>query len=172
MFQAWRGIGAGGGLRGGWSQGWTRCLRWDGDGQKAEVRIFNYPVWLVRCRGGRARLVEVYQKGRGAIRLPTDMLSLKLPQLLDIHQVPKVRPMLRCEAGWGLESCSRTRPTTEKQHLYGFGFFCNAGKCLRGEWTAHLACCLVLRCSGRTASSLGTVTLRAQPWTASSAASR
>lgn len=117
MFQAWRGIGAGVGLRGGWSQGWSRCLRWDGDAQKAEVRIFNYPVWLVRCRGGRARLVEVYQKGRGAIRLPTDMLSLKLPQLLDIHQVPKVRPMLRCEAGWGLESCSRTRPTTEKQHL-------------------------------------------------------
>ncbi|TWW80038.1 Membrane progestin receptor delta [Takifugu flavidus] len=90
VFQAWRGVGAGGGLRGGWSQGWTRCLRWDSDGQKDEVRIFNYPVWLVRCRGGRARIVEVYQKGRGAIRLPTDMLSLKLPQLLDIHQVPKV----------------------------------------------------------------------------------
>lgn len=47
--------------------------------------------------------MEVYQKGRGAIRLPTDMLSLKLPQLLDIHQVPKVRPMLRCEAGVLLE---------------------------------------------------------------------
>lgn len=91
VFQVWRGIGPGSG----WSQGWTRCLRWDSDGRKAEVRIFNYPVWLVRCRGGRARLVEVYQKGRGAIRLPTDMLSIRLPRLLDIHQVPKVRLMLR-----------------------------------------------------------------------------
>lgn len=93
MFQTWRGIGASSGLRAGWGQGWTRCLRWDSDGRKAE--IFNYPVWLVRCRGGRARLVEVYKKGRCAIRLPTDMLSLKLPQLLDIHQVPKVRHVLR-----------------------------------------------------------------------------
>lgn len=90
VFQVWRGIGAGGG----WSQGWTRCLPWDSDGRKAEVRIFNYPVWLVRYRGGRARLGEVYQKGRGAIRLPTNMLSIRLPQLLDTDQVPKVRLML------------------------------------------------------------------------------
>lgn len=167
VFQAWRGIGAAGGLRGGWTQGWTRCLRWDSDGQKAEVRIFNYPVWLVRCRGGRARLVEVYQKGRGAIRLPTDMLSLKLPQLLDIHQVPKVR----YKAGWRFKVLlgdSTDHWEATFIHLWGVFF----GKCLRGEWTAHLECCLVLRCSGRTASSLGTVTLRAQPWTASSAASR
>lgn len=95
VFQVWRGIGAGTGVGGGWSQGWTRCLPWDSDGRKAQVRIFNYPVWLIRCRGGRARLGEVYQKGRGAIRLPTDMLSIRLPQLLDIHQVPKVRLMMK-----------------------------------------------------------------------------
>lgn len=89
-FQVWRGIGAGSGVGGGWSQGWTRPLLWDSDGRRAEVRIFNYPVWLVRCQGGRARLVEVYEKGRGAIRLPTDLLGIRLPQLLDIHQVPKV----------------------------------------------------------------------------------
>lgn len=88
-FAVWRGGGAG------WGQGWTRCLRWDGPGRKAEVRIFNYPVWLLRCRGGGARLVQVYQRGRGAIRLPTDLLSLRLPQLLDIHQVPKVRVAFR-----------------------------------------------------------------------------
>lgn len=53
--------------------------------------MFDYPVWLVLCRGGRARLIEVCQRGRGAIRLPADMLSIKLPELFDIHQVPKVR---------------------------------------------------------------------------------
>lgn len=93
VFPVWRGIGAGSGVGGGWSQGWGRCLQWETDspGQKARIPVFDYPVWLVRCRGGRARLIEVCQRGRGAIRLPTDMLSIKLPELFDIHQVPKVR---------------------------------------------------------------------------------
>ncbi|KAG7216504.1 hypothetical protein INR49_001990 [Caranx melampygus] len=92
VFPVWRGIGASGGVGGGWSQGWGRCLRWEPNspGQGARIPVFDYPVWLVLCRGGRARLREVCQRGRGAIRLPTDMLSIKLPQLFDIHQVPKV----------------------------------------------------------------------------------
>lgn len=92
VFPVWRGIGAGNGVGGRWSQGWGRCLRWETDspGQKPRIPIFDYPVWLVRCQGGRARLIEVCQRGRGAIRLPTEMLSIKLPRLYDIHQVPKV----------------------------------------------------------------------------------
>lgn len=93
MFPVWRGIGASGGVGGGWSEGWGRCLRWEtaGPGEGPRIPVFDYPVWLVLCRGGRARLREVCQRGRGAIKLPTDMLSIKLPQLFDIHQVPKVR---------------------------------------------------------------------------------
>ena len=93
VFPVWRGIGATTGVGGGWSQGWGRCLRWEPDspGQGARVPVFDYPVWLVLCRGGRARLQEVCQRGRGAIRLPTDMLSIKLPQLFNIHQVPTVK---------------------------------------------------------------------------------
>ena len=92
VFPVWRGIGASGGVGGGWSEGWGRCLRWEtaGPGEGPRIPVFDYPVWLVLCRGGRARLREVCQRGRGAIRLPTDMLSIKLPQLFDIHQVPKV----------------------------------------------------------------------------------
>ncbi|KAM6909924.1 membrane progestin receptor delta [Xenentodon cancila] len=90
LFPVWRGIGAGSGA--GWSQGWGRCLRWEPDSRYRGPRIpvFDYPVWLVLCHRGRARFREVCQRGRGAIRLPTDMLSIKLPQLFDIHQVPKV----------------------------------------------------------------------------------
>ncbi|XP_062255772.1 membrane progestin receptor delta isoform X1 [Platichthys flesus] len=92
LFPVWRGIGAGTGVGGGWSQGWGRGLRWEPDspGQGARVPVFDYPVWLVLCRGGRARLQEVCQRGRGAIRLPTDLLSIKLPQLFNIHQIPTV----------------------------------------------------------------------------------
>lgn len=91
VFPVWRGIGASSGI--GWSQGWARCLKWDPNRTDlaARIPVFDYPVWLVLCRGGRARLREVCQRGRGAIRLPADMLSFKLPQLFDIHQVPKVR---------------------------------------------------------------------------------
>lgn len=91
VFPVWRGIRASSAV--GWSQGWGRCLRWEPGSQERSSRIpvFDYPVWLVFCRRGRARLREVCQRGRGAIRLPTDLLSLKLPQLFDIHQVPKVR---------------------------------------------------------------------------------
>ncbi|XP_028984567.1 membrane progestin receptor delta isoform X3 [Betta splendens] len=90
LFPVWRGFGAGAG-GGGWSQGWGRCLRWQpGGAGEARLSVFDYPVWLVLCRQGRARLREVCQRGRGSIRLPTDMLSINLPQLFDIHQVPKV----------------------------------------------------------------------------------
>ncbi|KAK5862069.1 hypothetical protein PBY51_017500 [Eleginops maclovinus] len=92
VFPVWRGIGVGAGVGGRWIQGWGRCLQWEPDspGQGARIPVFDYPVWVVLCRGGRARLREVCQRGRGAIRLPTDMLSIKLPQLFDIHQIPKV----------------------------------------------------------------------------------
>ncbi|KAM9852197.1 membrane progestin receptor delta [Aulostomus maculatus] len=92
VFPVWRGIGASIGVGGGWSQGWGRCLRWEqaAPGEGARIPVFDYPVWIVLCRGGRARLREVCQRGRGAIRLPRDMLSIKLPQLFDINQVPQV----------------------------------------------------------------------------------
>ncbi|KAJ4933262.1 hypothetical protein JOQ06_030095, partial [Pogonophryne albipinna] len=88
--RCWRG--------GSWIQGWGRCLQWEPDspGPGAMIPVFDYPVWVVLCQGGRARLREVCQRGRGAIRLPKDMLSIKLPQLpqlpqlFDIHQIPKV----------------------------------------------------------------------------------
>nr|XP_057908881.1 membrane progestin receptor delta isoform X3 [Doryrhamphus excisus] len=90
LFPLWRGLGAG--VGGGWSQGWGRCLRWEPPAQVegARIPLSEYPVWLVICRGGRARLSEVCQRGKGAIRLPTEMLSIKLPPLFDIHQIPKV----------------------------------------------------------------------------------
>ncbi|XP_013878897.1 progestin and adipoQ receptor family member 6 isoform X1 [Austrofundulus limnaeus] len=90
LFPVWRGIGTSNGA--GWTQGWGRCLRWDSESPNRGTRflVFDYPVWLVLCRRGRARLREVCQRGRGAIRLPTDMLSIKLPQVFEIHQIPKV----------------------------------------------------------------------------------
>ncbi|XP_029593124.1 membrane progestin receptor delta isoform X2 [Salmo trutta] len=66
-------------------------MQWEpGPGEVAQAPAFDCPVWCVLCQGCRARLREACQRGRGAIRLPTDMLSIKLPQLFDIHQVPKV----------------------------------------------------------------------------------
>ena len=93
VFPVWRGIGVGAGGGGSWIQDWGRCLQWEPDSPGAGPRIpvFDYPVWVVLCQGGRAKLREVCQRGRGAIRLPKDMLSIKLPQLFDIHQIPKVR---------------------------------------------------------------------------------
>ncbi|XP_028280769.1 membrane progestin receptor delta isoform X2 [Parambassis ranga] len=92
VFPVWRGIRASSGVAGGWSQGWGRCLRWEPDGpdQGARFPVFDYPIWLVLCRGGHATIREVCQRGRGVVRLPTEMLSIKLPQLFNIHQVPKV----------------------------------------------------------------------------------
>uniref|UniRef100_A0A3B3HER9 Progestin and adipoQ receptor family member 6 n=1 Tax=Oryzias latipes TaxID=8090 RepID=A0A3B3HER9_ORYLA len=82
VFPVWRGIGASSSIS--WSQEWSRCLKWEFDSRDGGPRIpvFDYPIWFVFCRGGRARIREVYQRGRGAIRLPTD--------IFDIHQVPKV----------------------------------------------------------------------------------
>ncbi|XP_026227147.1 membrane progestin receptor delta isoform X1 [Anabas testudineus] len=92
LFPVWRGVRTSSGGGGGWSQGWEHCLRWEPQSarQEARISVFDCPVWLVLCRQGRARLREVCQRGRATIRLPTDMLSIKLPQLFDIHQVPKV----------------------------------------------------------------------------------
>ncbi|KAM6995435.1 membrane progestin receptor delta [Tautogolabrus adspersus] len=92
LFPVWRGIRASGGIAGGWSEGWGRSLRWEPDilGQRVRIPVFDYPVWVVLCRGGQARLREVCERGRGAIRLPADMLSIKLPELFDINQIPKV----------------------------------------------------------------------------------
>ena len=74
-----------------WS--WGRSgAKWESAGGEAEDQLlgFDCPVWCVLCRGGRAWLQGACQRGRGAFRLPADMLSIKLPQLFDIHQVPKV----------------------------------------------------------------------------------
>ncbi|XP_068616694.1 membrane progestin receptor delta [Brachionichthys hirsutus] len=92
VFPVWRGVGGGASSSGGWIQGWGRSWRWEpiSSGQKAWIPVFDYPVGFILSRGGRARLIEVCQRGRGAIRLPADMLSIKLPQLFDMHQVPKV----------------------------------------------------------------------------------
>ncbi|XP_046885097.1 membrane progestin receptor delta isoform X2 [Hypomesus transpacificus] len=93
---------SGGSSSRGWGQGWGLgcgcCMPWEPVGQgdvdqdqvQAKAPTFDCPVWCVLCRGGRAKFREACQRGRGAIRLPTDMLSIKLPQLFDIHQVPKV----------------------------------------------------------------------------------
>ncbi|KAM9405831.1 membrane progestin receptor delta-like isoform 1-T1 [Salvelinus alpinus] len=92
VFPLWWGGGVANG-GGGWAQGWgwDRCMQWEpGPGEGAQAPVFDCPVWCVLCQGCRARLREACQRGRGAIRLPTDMLSIKLPQLFDIHQVPKV----------------------------------------------------------------------------------
>ncbi|XP_053699595.1 membrane progestin receptor delta isoform X2 [Synchiropus splendidus] len=93
LFPVWRGIGATGGVAAAWSQGWGRCLRWEPaaaarDG--AQIPVSEYPVWLLLCRGGHARIREVCQRGRGAMRLPSHLLSIKPPQLLDVDQVPEV----------------------------------------------------------------------------------
>ncbi|XP_061885179.1 membrane progestin receptor delta [Entelurus aequoreus] len=90
VFPVWRGIGAG--VGGGWSQGWGRCLRWEPPAQAdgARLPVSEYPVWLVICRGGRARLSEVCQRGRGAIKLPTNMFDITFPPLFHAHQIPEV----------------------------------------------------------------------------------
>lgn len=91
VFPVWRGLGAG--LGGTWSQGWGRCLlRWepparsDADPTPAP----DYPVWLLICRRGRARLGEVCLRGVGAVDSPAAVFGVKLPPLFDVHQVPKV----------------------------------------------------------------------------------
>ncbi|KTG46856.1 hypothetical protein cypCar_00024241 [Cyprinus carpio] len=83
VFPAWRGAGEGHG----W--GWAQCVRWEA-GKGGPSRGLECPLWCVLCRGGKERLKQACQRGRGALRLPADMLSLRLPQLFDIHQVPKV----------------------------------------------------------------------------------
>ncbi|XP_061099255.1 membrane progestin receptor delta [Conger conger] len=84
VFPEWRG-GFGGQ---GWA--WGRCMQWEDDGGGTQPPGFECPVWCMLCRGGRARLRQAYQRGRDKFRLPTDMLSFKLPELFDIHQVPRV----------------------------------------------------------------------------------
>ncbi|XP_028327117.1 membrane progestin receptor delta-like isoform X2 [Gouania willdenowi] len=88
VFPVWRGTGvAGGGGNGddgGWSAAWSRCLRWEHDGpDRSRIPVFDYLAWLVLSR-------RVCQRGRGAVGLSADMLSIKLPQLFHSHQIPKV----------------------------------------------------------------------------------
>lgn len=87
VLPAWRGAAGGHG----W--GWAQCVRWE-SGEESSSQGLECPLWCVLCRGGRDRLKQACQRGRGALRLPADMLSLKLPQLFDIHQVPKVSAWL------------------------------------------------------------------------------
>ncbi|XP_033836739.1 membrane progestin receptor delta isoform X1 [Periophthalmus magnuspinnatus] len=84
LFPVWRGIWARGGSSGGWTETWERCLRWDSPAARRGVG----PIWLVLCRGGRATLTQVCERGRGAIGLPSHLRVL--PPLFNIHQVPKV----------------------------------------------------------------------------------
>ncbi|KAI7806233.1 putative progestin and adipoQ receptor family member 6 [Triplophysa rosa] len=77
------------GAAGGHGWGWAQCVRWE-SGEERSSQGLECPLWCVLCRGGRDRLKQACQRGRGALRLPADMLSLKLPQLFDIHQVPQV----------------------------------------------------------------------------------
>ncbi len=84
VFPLWRGAGEGHG----W--GWAQYVRWEA-GEGGPSWGLECPLWCVLCRGGRERLNQACQRGRGVLRLPADMLSLRLPQLFDIHQVPKVR---------------------------------------------------------------------------------
>ena len=93
VFPVWQGGVANWGGAGGWSQawGWGRCLRWEPAGSGEGAKALDGPMWCVLCRECRVRLREACERGQGALRLRADMLSLKLPQLLDTHQVPKVR---------------------------------------------------------------------------------
>ncbi|XP_036414049.1 membrane progestin receptor delta isoform X1 [Colossoma macropomum] len=84
LFPVWRGSGVGPG----W--GWPRYIGWEAGEGEAEPWGFDCPVWCVLCSGGRERLKQACQRGRGVLRLPADMLRIKLPRLFDNHQVPKV----------------------------------------------------------------------------------
>lgn len=83
LFPVWRGIWARGGSGGRWSDAWERYARWD---SPSAGRVG--PLWLVLCRGGRARLSRVCERGRGAIGLSSH-LGARVPRLYYIHQVPK-----------------------------------------------------------------------------------
>ncbi|XP_026856909.2 membrane progestin receptor delta [Electrophorus electricus] len=83
LFPLWRGTEEGQG----WS--WPRCIAWEAR-EGAALQGFDWPVWCVLCRGGRERLEQVCRRATSVLRLPTDMLRIKLPHLFDIHQVPKV----------------------------------------------------------------------------------
>ncbi|XP_063055435.1 membrane progestin receptor delta [Engraulis encrasicolus] len=88
LFPIWRGARV--------PQAWSWRLGgaiWEAGGLDGGERApggFDCPVWCVLCRGGREWLQDACQRGRGAFRLPTAMLSFRLPQLFDMHQVPKV----------------------------------------------------------------------------------
>ncbi len=64
---------------------------WGGSREGGPSWGLECPLWCVLCRGGKERLEQACQRGRGVLHLPADMLSFSLPQLFDIHQVPKVR---------------------------------------------------------------------------------
>lgn len=85
VFPVWRGIWARGSSGERWTDAWERYLRWDSPSAGRGVG----PLWLVLCRGGRDRLSQVCERGRGAIGLPSH-LRMRLPPLYHIHQVPKV----------------------------------------------------------------------------------
>ncbi|XP_051921184.1 membrane progestin receptor delta isoform X1 [Hippocampus zosterae] len=91
LFPVWRGLGAG--LGGAWSQGWGRCLlRWEPSARSdaSPMPAPDYPVWLLICRRGRARLREVCLRSVSAVDSSGAVFGVKLPPLFDVHQVPKV----------------------------------------------------------------------------------
>ncbi|XP_023657197.2 membrane progestin receptor delta [Paramormyrops kingsleyae] len=48
------------------------------------------PMWCVLCQGGQAWLQQVRRWAAEVLWLPTGSLGFRLPQLFDIHQVPRV----------------------------------------------------------------------------------
>uniref|UniRef100_A0A8C6UJB8 Progestin and adipoQ receptor family member VI n=1 Tax=Neogobius melanostomus TaxID=47308 RepID=A0A8C6UJB8_9GOBI len=85
VFPVWRGIWARGGSGGRWTEAWERYLRWDSPSAGRGVG----PLWLMLCQGGRDRLSQVCERGRGAIGLNSHLRTAG-PPLYHIHQVPKV----------------------------------------------------------------------------------
>lgn len=83
VFPVWAGPG--------WDRDWSwpLCIKWEA-GEGLQSWGLESPVWCMLCRGGREKLEQACRRGRGALRLPTAMLQLKLPRLFNIHQIPKV----------------------------------------------------------------------------------
>ncbi|XP_072316930.1 membrane progestin receptor delta [Eucyclogobius newberryi] len=83
-FPVWQGIWARSSSGGGWTEARERYLQCHSPAARQGVG----PFWLVLCRGGRATLSQVCERGWGAIGLPSHLMVL--PPLFNIHQVPKV----------------------------------------------------------------------------------
>ncbi|KAL0171380.1 hypothetical protein M9458_031691, partial [Cirrhinus mrigala] len=74
------------------------------------------PSWGLECPLWCVLLKQACQRGKGALCLPADMLSLRLPQLFDIHQVPKGNP-------WEILRVLKSyKPNEQEQMVQATGF--------------------------------------------------